>query len=301
MIQHLTRALLVAATLLVPLSAQDGRNVSAYDLGAEHLALAGYDPVAYFDEGGGAPQKGKAEFAVEHEGVTYRFASNEHAQLFAEDPGHYEPAFGGWCAYAMSLGKQVSIDPRAFRIGEGRLLLFADTDYVLVDGKWVPKEHALLAKADDAWKRLSGEAPRKAPAASWRATDDFNLSKDSLAIEGYDPVSYFPEGGGKPTKGKADLVATHLGVKYRFASEANRKLFLADPEHFEPQHGGWCSYAMGAKGEKVEVDPTAFRLTNGQLHLFYVGWLSDTRDDWDDDTVSLKKKADANWAKTLQS
>ena len=51
---------------------------------------------------------------------------------------------------------------------------------------------------------------------------------------------------------------------------------------YEAQHGGWCSYAMGAKGELVEVDPSAYRLTNGQLHLCYTGWFADTRDDWDD-------------------
>jgi YHS domain-containing protein len=110
-------------------------------------------------------------------------------------------------------------------------------------------------------------------------------------------VSYFPEGGGEPKEGKASLSVRHRGVLYRFADEANRKRFLDDPDKYEPQHGGWCSYAMGASGEKVEVDPEAFRLTDGHLHLFYNSWFNDTRKDWDEDTAALKKKADANWKK----
>ena len=57
---------------------------------------------------------------------------------------------------------------------------------------------------------------------------------------------------------------------------------------------------MGANNEKVEVDPEAFRITNGQLHLFYVGWFADTREDWDEDTASLKKSADKNWNERIE-
>ncbi|MCB9898224.1 MAG: hypothetical protein H6825_09495 [Planctomycetes bacterium] len=297
----LARAVLVVLTVVSSSFAQQGRNPSAWDLGEGHLALSGWDPVAYFDEGGGVPTRGTSEHVLEHEGVTYRFASDEHAQVFAKDPARFEPAYGGWCAYAMSQGKKVEVDPRAFRIGEGRLLLFSSDDYVQVDGRWAKDEHALLGKADVQWKKLSGEEARKPDPSTWRPVREFNLTGDSLAIEGYDPVSYFPEGGGTPTKGKESLAATHLGVKYLFANEKDRKLFLSDPEHYEPQHGGWCSYAMGAKDEKVEVDPKAFRLTSGQLHLFYDGWLGDTRDDWDEDVTTLKPKADTNWKKLLEA
>jgi len=75
----------------------------------------------------------------------------------------------------------------------------------------------------------------------------FNL-KGNLAIEGYDPVSFF---AGEPQKGKAELKLTHNGVTYQFASQANLNKFKANPEAYEPAYGGWCAYAMGDSGKKV--------------------------------------------------
>lgn len=292
MIRPLTSLVLVL-TLGVA-SAQEGRNAQAYNL-ADGLALQGYDPVAYFDVGGAVPTRGQAEIQAEHGGVTYRFASEENKRAFLADPERYEPAHGGWCSYAMSLGQKIEVDPLAFRVSEGRLFLFVDTDYVEVDSDWTEDEHANIGKADANWKKLSGESPRTAASDSWRWVNNWNLTDDDLAIEGYDPVAYFPEGGGEPKQGKARYSQRHEGVLYRFANQKNLDLFRADPERYEPQHGGWCSYAMGATGELVEVDPEAYRLTDDQLHLFYTGWFNDTREDWDDDTAALKRKADSNW------
>ncbi|GJM21605.1 MAG: hypothetical protein DHS20C15_15200 [Planctomycetota bacterium] len=296
------RALLIAGLLLSStLSAQSDRNAAEYNLGAERLALQGYDPVAYFEVGGAAPAKGSAAISVEREGAVYRFATEANRATFLAKPEAYEPAHGGWCSYAMSKNIKYEIDPLAFRVSQGRLLLFADTDYVEFDGDWVPEEAELLGVADRNWKAMSGEGARTAPADSFRKYNEFNLSDDALALEGYDPVSYFPAGGGKPTKGKRNLSLRRRGVLYRFANEANRERFRASPESYEPAHGGWCSYAMGAKGEKVSVNPKAFRITDGELHLFYTGLFTDTRDDWDDDTAALKRKADQNWKKLLDA
>jgi YHS domain-containing protein len=126
-------------------------------------------------------------------------------------------------------------------------------------------------------------------------TGQFNLGKNKLALEGYDPASYF---SGKPTKGKSSFSTTHKGVVYYFASAQNKVLFTAHPENYEPEYGGWCAYAMGAKGEKVEVDPENFKVKNGKLYLFYRNFFSNTLDDWNKDEASLMKKADSNWAKT---
>jgi YHS domain-containing protein len=291
--------LALALFLSVPAVAQAGRNAKAYNLGAERLALQGYDPVAYFDVGGAAPRVGDPSITHEHEGVVYRFAKERHRELFKAAPATYEPAHGGWCSYAMSKNKKVGIDPKAFRVGEGRLLLFVDKDYTFFDGDWVPDEHELLGKADKNWKAMSGESARTVPSAGWFQDAEFNLDDESLAIEGYDPVAYHPEGGGKPREGKKNLELRHENVRYRFANKENMAAFRADPEKYKPQHGGWCSYAMGAHDELVEVDPEAYRLLDGQLHLFFVAWYSDTRDDWDEDTAKLKKAADKNWKKRL--
>jgi YHS domain-containing protein len=60
-----------------------------------------------------------------------------------------------------------------------------------------------------------------------------------VAIDGTDPVSYFTEG--KPVEGSRDITADWNGATWRFASAANRDMFLAEPEKFAPQYGGYCA------------------------------------------------------------
>lgn len=124
---------------------------------------------------------------------------------------------------------------------------------------------------------------------------NFNLDKSALAIEGYDPVAYFVSG--KPMEGKASIALVVDGVTYRFINAQNRDLFKAAPSKYQPQYGGWCAYAMGAKGEKVSVDPETFKVLDGKLYLFYNRFFNNTLKDWNKDESSLKLKADKNWLK----
>ena len=96
--------------------------------------------------------------------------------------------------------------------------------------------------------------------------------------------------------GKKELSAEHHGVTYYFASEENRKLFSEAPEKYLPTYGGWCATAM-AKDEKVEVDPTNFKVTNGRLFLFFKAFYADALKEWNKDEANLTTKADANWKK----
>ena len=124
------------------------------------------------------------------------------------------------------------------------------------------------------------------------------MSRRHLALEGYDPVAYFTQH--KAVKGKATISAELEGVKYLFLSEANRTLFLGSPAMYKPQYGGWCAYAMGAKGEKVEVDPETFKITDGKLYLFYNKFFNNTLDSWNKDEARLKTSADKNWSKLIK-
>ena len=85
------------------------------------LAIQGYDPVAFFAES--KPVKGKPEFKASYQGATYLFVSAENKMRFEKEPSKYEPAFGGFCAYGVSRNKLVEIDPEAFQIVDGHLLL----------------------------------------------------------------------------------------------------------------------------------------------------------------------------------
>ncbi len=120
----------------------------------------------------------------------------------------------------------------------------------------------------------------------------FNLDKN-VAIQGYDPVAYFITG--IATKGNKDLVTVVEGVTYLFSSASNKELFLKDFKKYEPQYGGWCAYAMGYSGDKVEIDPATFKISNGKLYLFYHSWTNNTLNKWNKDEINLKTKADKNW------
>ncbi|MBL7850218.1 MAG: YHS domain-containing protein [Cyclobacteriaceae bacterium] len=134
--------------------------------------------------------------------------------------------------------------------------------------------------------------------ASWGQAANLNLH-DGLALQGYDPVSYFLQQ--KATKGRSELSYQHEGAIYHFASASNRNRFVQNPTAYLPQYGGWCAYAMGATGEKVEVDPETFKVTGGKLYLFYNRFFNNTLPKWNKDESSLKTKADRHWNDILLS
>ena len=129
-----------------------------------------------------------------------------------------------------------------------------------------------------------------------KRTSEFNLEK-KVAIQGYDPVAYFTQK--KAVKGKSTIASSFEGVTYYFSSQANKDTFVKTPVNYEPQYGGWCAYAMGATGEKVEIDPETFKIVDGKLNLYYNAYFNNTLKSWNKDEVNLKKKADANWKKVI--
>jgi len=135
----------------------------------------------------------------------------------------------------------------------------------------------LPAQSDDARKR------------------NYNIKKN-IAIEGYDPVSYFD---GNPTEGDSKFNYAFKGVVYQFSNTSNANKFKASPEKYEPVYGGWCAYAMGETGEKVKIDPQTYKIVEGRLYLFYNFWSNNTLKDWNKNEKSLKTKADQNWKKFI--
>ena len=62
------------------------------------------------------------------------------------------------------------------------------------------------------------------------------------------------------------ITTEHGGAVYRFASEANRDRFVADPERYLPQYGGYCAYGV-AVNDKFTADPTVWKIVDGKLYL----------------------------------
>lgn len=138
------------------------RNIAEYHLPKkDNLAIKGYDPVAYFPEFGGEATEGESSIETAYKGVRYRFASVKNRDAFIANPAKFEPAYGGWCAWAMKDGDKTTIDPKTFIVKDGRLFLFYSGFLGNTRDSWVKQDHDTQARQSDAsWKKISGEEPR---------------------------------------------------------------------------------------------------------------------------------------------
>ena len=108
--------------------------------------------MSYFS---GGPLEGKTELQYTYKGVTYQFATPANLAKFKTTPDRYEPAFGGWCAYAMGeTGEKVKIDPETFKVLDGKLYLFYNFWGSNTLTNWNKNEVALKAKGDTNWKKF---------------------------------------------------------------------------------------------------------------------------------------------------
>ncbi len=91
---------------------------------SDGVAVDGYDLTTYFDKTG--PQKGSKYHSLYHKGAYYRFASAQNLQKFSQAPEKFLPAYGGYCAYGVVLGKKFDIAPDAWRIVDDVLFFQLD-------------------------------------------------------------------------------------------------------------------------------------------------------------------------------
>lgn len=125
------------------------------------------------------------------------------------------------------------------------------------------------------------------------------VSKDKVAIGGYDLVAYFIPG--KATKGDPEIKSVYKGISYYFSNTSNRDAFALNPEKYLPQYEGWCALAVGQQKKKVNINPETFKVTEGKLYLFYnsshklSGSKFNSLEPWVKDEPNLIKKSNANW------
>jgi hypothetical protein len=86
------------------------------------------------------------------------------------------------------------------------------------------------------------------------------------------------------------------GVKFKFSSEINLKIFKENPKKYIPQYGGYCAYAVAEKKIKMYIDAEEYEIRDDKLYLFYSSWISSKLTDWKEgDTKKFQAKADRNW------
>lgn len=141
-------AILLAFLFAPSVAAKDRINSSLFG----SVAIDGYDPVAYFNDG--RATKGERAHTFEWMGANWRFANSENREAFAADPERYAPQYGGYCAWAVSQGYTADIDPEAWTLVDGKLYLNYNKD---IREKWRADQKNLIEKANRNWPSVLDE------------------------------------------------------------------------------------------------------------------------------------------------
>ncbi|MEM7208222.1 MAG: YHS domain-containing (seleno)protein [Pseudomonadota bacterium] len=128
------------------------------------------------------------------------------------------------------------------------------------------------------------------------------VDDSGFAVSGYDVVAYHslpqsPVGAeqAKAVPGKSSITAEYNGSQWAFSTEANRDLFLANPEKYAPLYDGHCAYGI-SRGGKVPANPHLWRILDGKLYLnitkAVVGF-------WEEDIPGNVTLAEKKWPKLV--
>ena len=110
-----------------------------------------------------------------------------------------------------------------------------------------------------------------------------------LAIEGFDPLAYFIDQ--RPEMGLPDFEVAQGGAVWRFRNEGNRDSFVAHPDIYGPQFGGYDPVDL-ARGVTVGGNPLFWTVAGDRLYLF---GREDTRDSFAANPAPYVKEANLRW------
>lgn len=131
-----------------------------YAVGAEKYEAAtvgvwGYDLVSYHTLA--KPVRGNGNHVSEYQDTTYLFSSEDNKKEFEKNPGKYVPAYGGYCAFGVAVGKKFYADPDEYEIVDSRLYLNLDNK---IKKEWREDIPGNIKKADANWKKIKDKAPK---------------------------------------------------------------------------------------------------------------------------------------------
>jgi YHS domain-containing protein len=113
------------------------------------VLLHGYDPVS-FRRGGSV--KGDSTITTQHQGAIYYFSNAANKAEFEANPKAFEPEYGGYCAYGVSLGKLAPIEVWTFDTTYQNHNIFQHNQKA-VNG-WKQDVAGNYAKAQTEWKNI---------------------------------------------------------------------------------------------------------------------------------------------------
>jgi YHS domain-containing protein len=116
------------------------------------VALQGYDPVAFHTVK--MAVKGDPAILAEYRGYKYLFTSEANKGMFEKEAERYLPAYGGFCAFGVSLGVLFPVEIDTWEIIDGRLVLQFNHTF---KQKFKEDQDGNIRKADDNWKKIEGQ------------------------------------------------------------------------------------------------------------------------------------------------
>ena len=115
------------------------------------LGAKGYDVGSYFTPG--KPVPGVDKYKLLYGGVTWRFSSPKHRDLFAANPEKYAPQYGGFCSWGVAQGKLFDVDPvNGWTLHNGKLYLNFNGD---LNKTFRSDAEGLITKAEKNWPELN--------------------------------------------------------------------------------------------------------------------------------------------------
>lgn len=120
-----------------------------------------------------------------------------------------------------------------------------------------------------------------------------DFAANVLAVGGFDTVAFHTQR--TAVAGNGQFRVSWKNAEWHFASAQNRDLFVADPDRYAPQYGGWCAFAV-ANGARAASDPRFFDLVNGRL---YLNQSTGTQTRWRGDQAGMIQRGDQNWPRLL--
>lgn len=117
-------------------------------------AVQGYDVVTYHTDK--RPLRGNGNFVAAHDGATYQFSSKGNLETFKANPERYVPAFNGYCAFGVSVGKKFIGDPEVWRVVDGKTYLNLDSG---IQNEWLKDVPGHIKTANKKWRKIKDKDP----------------------------------------------------------------------------------------------------------------------------------------------
>jgi len=118
---------------------------AVYTSWRDNIALGGYDAMSFHD---GVPLEGDPQYYFSYMGAVFYFASQDSRNRFISEPERYAPAYGGYCAWAVSKGKLAPGDPEQWSVKDGRLYINFNKR---IKKRWDRRANKFIDSADKKW------------------------------------------------------------------------------------------------------------------------------------------------------